>query len=430
MSASKHLAWLKKEIPTWLENRLIDPQSADQILAHYRDFQEKPPSHLLARALATIGSLLIGLGVILVFAYNWQDIPQLGKLLLAFLPLTIASALAIFTLARRRDSSTWSEGVSIAFILASAAAMGLVGQTLHITSSLSLFYFVWILSSLPILFAFQSRAAFVLLCILSIFCISVTGRHENSTIPLRFTILLYPLIGYYLWEKRHTVSRLSLLALSTALTWTYTPLAFSQIGFISPLLWISLCFAVCYLWDSRDSHSSLSESLTATLAKLGLTILSFILSFRDAWNLGTQQSQPHALGILAIVLVSATYLLLLYQRIRERRWHEIPWAIVPLFIASFYGLALFDSINPRDGAFFFNPFIALLGIIAIRAGYRDNSVGRLNHGLAILFLLITMRFFDSNLGMLVRGLVFIALGIAFLAVNFHFLKKRKDAAHA
>ena len=48
-------------------------------------------------------------------------------------------------------------------------------------------------------------------------------------------------------------------------------------------------------------------------------------------------------------------------------------------------------------------------------------------GLLVVFALILLRFFDEDLGFAVRGVVFVLLGLAFLAVNL-VLARRKGAA--
>ena len=52
----------------------------------------------------------------------------------------------------------------------------------------------------------------------------------------------------------------------------------------------------------------------------------------------------------------------------------------------------------------------------------------MNVGLLVMAALILARFFDSDLNFLLRGLIFIALGIAFLMANLMMLR-RKGVSH-
>ena len=62
------------------------------------------------------------------------------------------------------------------------------------------------------------------------------------------------------------------------------------------------------------------------------------------------------------------------------------------------------------------------------SGIRTGKQGQMNFGLLAVTALIVARFFDSDLSFLLRGLVFIALGLAFLATNI-FMLRRKGVSH-
>jgi hypothetical protein len=49
----------------------------------------------------------------------------------------------------------------------------------------------------------------------------------------------------------------------------------------------------------------------------------------------------------------------------------------------------------------------------------------MNLGLAVLSLTILMRFFDTDLSFVLRGLVFIAIGAGFLYMNLRLVRQRQ-----
>ena len=71
-----------------------------------------------------------------------------------------------------------------------------------------------------------------------------------------------------------------------------------------------------------------------------------------------------------------------------------------------------------------NLYLLLLGGLMLRDGLQGGQLPRINAGLGILSALIAARFFDSQLPFTVRGLLFIVIGCAFLAVNL--LVKRRE----
>ena len=72
----------------------------------------------------------------------------------------------------------------------------------------------------------------------------------------------------------------------------------------------------------------------------------------------------------------------------------------------------------------FNLYMFALGLGTIFLGIRSSEMGTVNGGMLILSMLILARFFDSDLGFVVRGVGFILVGIGFLVTNIILTKRR------
>lgn len=92
-------AWLRDEITAWLDKGLVDSDTADALKARYSEDTTGWTRHLLT----AIGALVVGLGVILFFAYNWDVIPKLFKLAMVFTGL-LAAHLTAWFLSRSEQS--------------------------------------------------------------------------------------------------------------------------------------------------------------------------------------------------------------------------------------------------------------------------------------------------------------------------------------
>jgi hypothetical protein len=73
-----------------------------------------------------------------------------------------------------------------------------------------------------------------------------------------------------------------------------------------------------------------------------------------------------------------------------------------------------------------NLLLFILGITAIRIGTNTYSFGILNYGMLIITVLIACRFFDTDMGFAIKGLLFILVGGGFFATNYIMLKKQKS----
>ena len=72
-----------------------------------------------------------------------------------------------------------------------------------------------------------------------------------------------------------------------------------------------------------------------------------------------------------------------------------------------------------------NIMVLCLGIYYILQGTGKLRLKYLNFGMLFIMYIIILRFFDIDLSLLLRGLIFISLGIIFIAGNVLIIKKKK-----
>ena len=68
----------------------------------------------------------------------------------------------------------------------------------------------------------------------------------------------------------------------------------------------------------------------------------------------------------------------------------------------------------------------MIGVMTVREGARHYNLGVLNYGLLIIAALVICRFFDTNLGFVIKGVLFVAVGIGFFLANYWMMKRRKN----
>ena len=71
-----------------------------------------------------------------------------------------------------------------------------------------------------------------------------------------------------------------------------------------------------------------------------------------------------------------------------------------------------------------NGTVLAIAVLEIKRGNKLNNLGILNFGLLIIIILITCRFFDTDFSFVVRGILFISIGLGFFLTNYVMLKKR------
>lgn len=72
-----------------------------------------------------------------------------------------------------------------------------------------------------------------------------------------------------------------------------------------------------------------------------------------------------------------------------------------------------------------NLLILTLGLKEIKIGTDKLHFGILNYGFLIITIQIVCRFFDTNVSFVLRGLLFVGVGIGFFFANYMMMKKKK-----
>ncbi|NCB55565.1 MAG: DUF2157 domain-containing protein, partial [Epsilonproteobacteria bacterium] len=138
--------WLEKELPSWVKEGLVSEESAQALLQRYEG--EKASSS--GTAFSLLGFVLVGLGIISILAYNWDELGHLERTLLAVLLLAGAQVLAFWVKRYRASDAALREGSGVFWFLMTGASLAIIGQTYHLGGSMLDFLSVWLVLSLGI----------------------------------------------------------------------------------------------------------------------------------------------------------------------------------------------------------------------------------------------------------------------------------------
>ena len=71
----------EKLINKWVQEKTINQSQAKKMLADVGHYKKESRSNKLIVAISTIGAILLGIGAILFVASNWQELPNIVKVL-------------------------------------------------------------------------------------------------------------------------------------------------------------------------------------------------------------------------------------------------------------------------------------------------------------------------------------------------------------
>lgn len=431
----RHVQWLYDELPKLVAADVLQEADTGRIRAHYGAVKTVSPARIALTLCSIFGAMLIGAGIILVLAYNWDALGRPARAFLSFLPLLAGQALVGWTLLRKQDSAAWREGSSAFLALSIGASIALIGQTYHIPGNAANFLLTWVLLGLPIVYLCSSTLAAVL------YMIGVTAWTAAAQDIHGHALWYWPLLAGvlpFVWQQHQhhrEAPRTGLLIWVLCLSLCIGMGA--AVERVLPGLWIILytsLFAV-YCLAGRGWYRDVSGQPLSVVGSFGTVILAVILTFDDVWRHigfhyyrgGTSQYlewyglQDFALALLLL----AGVVLLAVRSVSKADYGALRWVLAPLLALVGFAVAQFDGAALIPVALF-NVYLFALGLLVLREGVARGQLAVANGGLGILALLFIVRFFDSDMGILLRGVAFIVIGVGFLGANL-WLARRLSA---
>ena len=196
--SQRHVQWLREELPTLVCKEVLTTEAAERVRGYYSGREGGARERNRAVVLFSIlGAALVGSGIILLLAHNWDQLSRVMRTVLSFAPLVIAQAVTGWVLCKRPDSTAWREGAGTALTVAIGATISLIAQTYNISGDFCTFMLTWTLLALPVIYVLDSSMAAVL------YLIGITvwtgDARFNSGQPLWFW-LLAALVLPHLWK--------------------------------------------------------------------------------------------------------------------------------------------------------------------------------------------------------------------------------------
>jgi uncharacterized membrane protein len=284
----KFRAALKREIPAWTEQGILTEDGVGRLRSLY-DFDDlgKESSRLLAAVIFTLGSLLIGGGVISFVAAHWNEISRGPKVVLLF------AALLVFYIAGYwlRYRSEWPRlGHALIFCgcLVFGANIGLLAQAYQVSGEWYRAFGLWALGSLAMAWAARSWITGLLVIITSFvwFFGFATDLHERlaTVYPPLLVAALLPLAWTIRSRALYTLAFLGFIGAS--LTLAFVQLETKRYSLIT----IAAGGFVAWAVGSFHRASGIKPEFGNPVANLGIVTLAasaYFWSFHEVWEWGS-----------------------------------------------------------------------------------------------------------------------------------------------
>lgn len=395
---------IPKELQELVDKGAISRDQALEVAGTLKASREEKRSFFTAerflRLLSILGAVLIGMGVILFFAANWQDIPAFGKTVLLIGSMLLAYAIGYFLKFYKQSYSIIGEAAFLIGSFLYGTSIFLILQTYHIKVEYPNEVLFWMLGVIPLgyLLSLPSVAAMGHILFMFWFGYVLIDGRDVSLIQL---VALYIPMGVLLVILGRIYEKIDFLKIHKVFL---RGLGYLSIG-VSMLPFTSIKYGreIFYYSSRGESDDSIFWALyIGVLIFASVLALAFFVKFLPK-NIG---SRIELLGAPLIAVVAA-----------------------PFFTGA--------SESAAGIGIFFNILLLvfLLGVIFI--GYWERKPAFVNLGVVFLGIDVLIRYAEFVGDLLqgaaffiVGGLVLIGLAIALARLRREMIKRMDNSVSA
>lgn len=418
---------IQNDIKELVEAQVISNEVAVNIENYYQSKKTDSPNRLFT-VFAVLGATLVGLGIILILAHNWDHFSRPVKTMLAFAPMLIGQFFVGYSILKKK-STVWKEASGVFLFFAVGASLALISQIYNIPGNFNSYMLTWILLCAPLIYLLKSNALGVLHIVFTTYYACAFGYFDGNQTPWVYILLLIILAPHYYrllkQKKAHNITSIFnwLLPLSVVIALGTFVDKSGEFGFLMYVVLFGLLYNIGKL--PFFNNQKLRRNGYLVLGSLGTIYMLLLTSFEWLWSdmlRGNFEFNSQEFYVsTTLFLITLGVLLYSYSKKRIYSFNLFQYVFVIFAIIFFIGLS--GSILPM---LLINTIILILGITTIKIGAEKLHFGILNYGLLIITALVVCRFFDTNMSFVIRGLLFVSVGVGFFLTNYMMLKRQKS----
>ena len=412
----------KEDLEELVSAGIISPDKAVEIDEYFRQQQSERPNRMLL-AFGILGALLVGLGIILLLAHNWDQLSRVVKTMIAFVPVIISQGLVGYALWKGRHQRTRIESGVVLLILSVGACLALISQIYNIPGTISSFMITWVLLSAPLVYiAHSSMASLLVLVGVTYYGMDVGYDHSGGQLPYAYWGILAVLLPYY-WKliKEYPGSNFTMFHhwfFPASMALTLGTFGSDHAFWLFPAY---LCLSLIWLViAAKIPGENLLQNGYQVLGFAGVFIILLLSTFDFFWDEVNEMDGFFAgrefILTVALLILSVIASLLLKNLAKSGKWIVLGFSFLALFI--------FGRYYPTTAQVVANLALMFLGVVYLRAGASSGRLSTMNLGFLIIMAVVLSRFFDSEISFVLRGLIFVIMGLAFFAANYYMMKQK------
>ncbi|MGE5396177.1 MAG: DUF2157 domain-containing protein [Chitinophagales bacterium] len=417
--------WLLNEIVSWESEKIITPEQSRILAEKYRASQTWT-NYLFP----VLGSLLVGIGIILFFASNWEALPIWFKLGLIFAALIVSHLFGYHF--RYKSQQPWlGSGLLLLGGILFGAAIFLIAQIYNISSGSPVPVLCWGIGVLLETLVLKEKPLLILSgLLLSVWAFMQLSSYQN-TVPwlyFVFTLLIMVPLSY-------RIDSIVGLFISVVGTIIVTVVSAANLGLDSPVPLFILATALSSACFIRGQDST--DRMAGTYYILGLLFTLgclFALTFHDLYDKTIFSSSDLSVIMLHPRIVLAVLLLAVLASIglisHRPRFREALNSLGLIWLINF--ILLIFVLIPINRSVITDPIMPIVMnlvlffsvIFILWLGNKHQNRFVLNSGLVFFYLQVISRYFDFAYSYMDRSIFFIVGGVLLVILGIILNRQR------
>jgi len=433
MSSTNNLLDFAKKLE---QKNIVTPETGINIRGFIRKLESASSWQQFLIIGGVLGALFCSAGVFSIISHNWDDFPKHFRGFLSFIPVLVALYFYYVAIFKHKDSKTWIEASSLFLMLMIGASIALVTQTYQMDGDFTDFMKVWMVLTIPLFYIARASviSGFYLLLILlllfrfeNFFGIWIPVDLAGEHLYWFWLLVLAFLPHYYLALNRDSQKQGPRVIYMSYFLYISVAVGLGLTVKSNFILWFATFHTAFYLIGKR--YMSDNENVFARpfqwLPQLFLITSLIGLSSEDAlywsfrydtfFNYEYWSDEQTYYFILLIVVMAGVYFNFFRSREKYKQANYLV-VLAPLFLmftmivdeytTSWWWLSLL-----------FNFYVLIIAVTTIIHGSADGKVFKMAAGLIVIAALLAIRYVDTDLGFITKGIVFLGVGGVFFLIN-------------
>lgn len=414
---------------------------------------EQRPDYRIRIVLAVLGTLFVGIGLVLIFFNFWRDFPMGLQAVFSVLPILLGQGFAVYVFLRQRQSVLFRECAAILWCVGVVSTVALVNSVFDIHCGFTNCLLLDIVFCLPVLWLFQAVSPLApYLGMVVLWSALVNGINLIPALLLLVGGLLLPLVLRR--DKGDTRYKFSMWIATLGAVAFYAMQIAMRVGrqaagsngiLLIPVFLIPI-FACLLLWDCDLDFTKPFAPLGlfgVTACNLFMSIFAWsaafrvsLLSTRSQMFSHLAQAEDYIPHFPAIADQPALYIAILLSILvavgcvilrREELEDDILQILLFAFSGGTFLFALFGCAFSAENLYlFFIPCVTGFGVVLLLIGASRMRMTFVNLGMIVLFLQCVLLLERFQVHILLVGIAFLAFGALLIGINVKMARDKQE----